>query len=40
LGEVKGPGLLDQGHGLESPVCLVSYAKPTLMDTQEFLGLF
>jgi len=28
------------GHGPESPVCLESYAKPILTDSQEFSGLF
>jgi hypothetical protein len=28
------------GHGPESPVCLMSYAKPILTDSQEFSGLF
>jgi hypothetical protein len=28
------------GHGPESPVCLIGYAKPILTDSQEFSGLF
>lgn len=28
------------GHGPESPVCLIGYAKPILTDSREFSGLF